>query len=481
MNRKMVFRTVGLMLEVESALMLLPLAVALLYHESCIEPILSAAMICFLAGFALVTLCKPQDQLIYAREGFAIVAISWIAVSLAGALPFTFSGEIPSYVDAVFETVSGFTTTGSSILTDVESMSRGLLFWRSFTHWVGGMGVLVFVMALMPNFSDRSIHIMRAEMPGPVVGKLLPRAKDTAAVLYKIYIGMTIAEIGLLLLGGMPLFDSIVHAFGTAGTGGFGIKADSIASYSPYLQYVITIFMLLFGVNFNLYYLLLIRRFRAAGQCSEVWYYLGIVGTSIALITSNILPLCESFGEALRLSAFQVSSIITTTGYATADFNLWPQLSKTILLMLMMVGACAGSTGGGLKVSRAVMLIKMAGRELKHLLHPRSVNTVSFEGKNVDGATLKSVSSYFALYMLCILAVYFILSFEGYDMETNLGAAVACFNNIGPGFALCGPAANYAFYSPLSKIVLSIAMLLGRLEIFPLLLTVVPSTWMDRR
>ena len=476
----MILNTVGLMLKVEAALLLLPAIAALIYGESCLWSILISAAISLAAGFALTLLSRPKSQVIYAREGFITVALAWVAVSAVGALPFYISREIPSYIDAFFETVSGFTTTGASILANVEVMSRGLLFWRSFTHWVGGMGVLVFVMALVPSVTDRSIHIMRAEMPGPVVGKLMPRARDTASILYKIYVGMTLAQIILMWAGGMPLYESIVHAFGTAGTGGFGVKADSIAGYSPYLQWVITVFMLLFGINFNLYYLLLIRRFRAAAQSSECWYYLGIVGVSIALITANILPMYENFQEALRLSAFQVASIVTTTGYATADFNLWPQFSKAILLLLMIVGACAGSTGGGLKVSRAVMLFKTVGREIRHLLHPRSVNSVRFEGKQVDGATLKGVSSYFALYIICILAICLILSLEPFDLETNLSATLACFNNIGPGLAAVGPASNYAAYSPVSKLVLSLAMLLGRLEIYPLLLTLAPGTWIRK-
>ena len=480
MNRRMILNTVGLMLKVEAALLLLPAIAALIYGENCLWPILISAAVSLAAGFALTLLSRPKTQVIYAREGFITVALSWVAVSAVGALPFWISREIPSYIDAFFETVSGFTTTGASILENVEVMSRGLLFWRSFTHWVGGMGVLVFVMALVPSVTDRSIHIMRAEMPGPVVGKLMPRARDTASILYKIYVGMTLLQIILMWIGGMPLYESIVHAFGTAGTGGFGVKADSIAGYSPYLQWVITVFMLLFGVNFNLYYLLLIRRFRAARQSSECWYYLGIVGVCIALITANIMPLYNNFREALRLSAFQVASIVTTTGYATADFNLWPQFSKAILLLLMIMGACAGSTGGGLKVSRAVMLFKMVGKEIRHLLHPRSVNSVRFEGKHVDGATLKSVSSYFAIYIICILAICLILSLEPFDLETNLSATLACFNNIGPGLAGVGPASNYAAYSPISKLVLSLAMLLGRLEIYPLLLTLAPGTWIRK-
>ena len=479
MNRKMVFKTVGLMLMAEAVLLLLPTAVALIYREGCAWTLLASAAIALCVG-GLLRRIRAESDVIYAREGFVTVAMAWLALSAVGALPFFLSREIPSYVDAFFETVSGFTTTGASILTDVEAMSHGLQFWRSFTHWVGGMGILVFVIALVPGANDRSMHILRAEMPGPVVGKLLPRARDTASILYKIYVGMTLVEIVLLLAGGMPLFDSLVHAFGTAGTGGFGIKADSIAGYSPYLQWVITVFMFLFGVNFNLYYLLLIRRFRAALQSSEFWYYLGIVLVSITLITINIMPMIENFGDAIRLSAFQVSSIMTTTGYATADFNLWPEFSKGILLLLMLIGACAGSTGGGLKVSRAVMLIKTIHKEIRHLLHPRSVNAVKFEGKSVDHATLKSVSSYFAIYIVCMIAVYMLLTLDAFDLETNLSATFACFNNIGPGLAAVGPTANYFAYNPLSKIVLSLAMLLGRLEIFPLLLTLSPATWVKR-
>lgn len=477
MNRKKVFSTVGLVLVAEAALLLLPLLVAVIYGEKCAWALAASAAVALAAGLLLRRFCRPDSHVIYAREGFVTVAMTWLALSAVGALPFFISGEIPNYIDAFFETVSGFTTTGASILTDVEAMSHGLLFWRSFTHWVGGMGILVFVMAIVDGANDRSMHILRAEMPGPVIGKLLPRAKDTASILYKIYIGMTLVQIVLLLLGGMPLFESIVHAFGTAGTGGFGIKADSIAGYSPYLQWVITVFMFLFGVNFNLYYLLLIRRFRAAAQSSEVWYYLGIVLVSIGLITANILPLCQTFSEALRLSAFQVSSIITTTGYATTDFNLWPEFSKSILLILMLVGACAGSTGGGLKVSRAVMLIKMVHKEIRHLLHPRSVNAVKFEGKQVDGATLKSVSSYFAVYILCMVAIYLLLSLDAFGMETNLSATFSCFNNIGPGLAAVGPASSYAGYNNFSTVLLSLAMLMGRLEIFPVLLTLSPATW----
>ncbi|MBR6708049.1 MAG: TrkH family potassium uptake protein [Clostridia bacterium] len=477
MNRRMIFFLVGRIAQAEAIMLLLPALVSLIYLERCIWSILLTIVICLAIGFALTLAARPRSTVIYAREGFAIVALGWILTSLLGALPFVFSGEIPSFVDALFETVSGFTTTGASILTDVEAMSHGLLFWRSFTHWVGGMGVLVFIAAIVPNLSDRSIHIVRAEMPGPVVGKLVPRVKDTAKILYIIYIAMTLIQIVFLLAGGMPLFDSIIHTFGTAGTGGFGIKADSIASYSPYLQWVITIFMLLFGINFNLYYLMLIRRFRTALRSDELWTYLGIVAVSIAVITYNILPITEGFAHALRLSAFQVASIVTTTGYATTDFNLWPGLSKAILFLLMFVGGCAGSTAGGLKMSRVIMLLRSIGREFKRMLHPRSVASVRFEGKSADEQTLGSIQIYFTIYMICAAIIFLILSIEPVDFETNLSATIACFNNVGPGFAAVGPAGSYAAYSPLSKLVLTAAMLLGRLEIFPLILALSPSTW----
>jgi len=477
MNRRMIFNTLGRMLIALAALFILPIGVSLYYKEACITAFLIAAIISLVLGVLLTVFSRPLTHVIYAREGFAIVALVWLAMSSLGALPFVISGEIPSFVDAWFETVSGFTTTGASILRDIEAMSRGLLFWRSFTHWIGGMGVLVFVMALIPNVSDRSIHILRAEVPGPIVGKLVPRIKDTAKILYLIYIVMTVIEIVLLLLGGMPFFDSVVHTFGTAGTGGFGIKADSVAGYSPYLQWVIAIFMLLFGINFNLYYMLLIRKFKLAFRSSELWCYTGIVVLSVAAICVNIYPLYKNFSEVLRLSFFQVSSIITTTGYTTADFNLWPDFSKTILLILMFVGACAGSTAGGLKVSRVVLIFKIIGREIRRLIHPRSVSAVKFEGKGVDGAVLGTVTTYFAVYMACLFSVFLVLSMEPFGFETNFSAAVSCFNNVGPGFGGVGPIESYANYSALSKIVLSLAMLLGRLEIYPLLLVFIPSLW----
>lgn len=477
MNRRMIFYVIGQIINIEAALLLLPAAVSLYYKEECLTAFLITAGIALTVGLILTLTSRPGNHLIYAKDGFVIVTLAWLAMSVIGALPFVISGEMSNYIDAFFETVSGFTTTGASVLTDVEKMSQGLLFWRSFTHWIGGMGVLVFVMAIIPNISDRSIHIIRAEMPGPIVGKLVPKLKNTAKILYLIYIVMTVLEVVFLLCGGMPLYDSVVHAFGTAGTGGFGIKASSLAGYSPYLQWVIAVFMLLFGINFNIYYLVLIRRFRSVFRSTEMWSYIGLVVLSISAITVNIYPVSQSFSEALRLSAFQVSSVITTTGYATADFNLWPEMSKGILLFLMFIGGCAGSTAGGLKVSRVVILLKMIRRELNRMLHPRSVSVVKFEGKQVDEATLNSVSIYFVLYIICFCVIFFVLCFEPFDFATNFSATAACFNNVGPGFGAVGPAASYQGYSALSKTVLSIAMLLGRLEIFPLLLAFSPSTW----
>lgn len=480
MNKRMVLYTLGYMLIVEALLMMLPALVAIIYGEEAVWAFLITAGIAAALGYFLIRVFRPKSYVIYAREGFVIVSLSWIGVSLFGALPFTISGEIPFYIDAVFEMVSGFTTTGASILRDIESLSHAALFWRSFSHWIGGMGVLVFIMAVIPNLSDRSIHIMRAEMPGPEVGKIVPRAKDTAKILYLIYIVMTAVQVILLCLGGMPLFDSLLHTFGTAGTGGFGIKSDSIAGYNPYCQWVITIFMMLFGVNFNLYYLLLLRRVKAVLKSTELWGYIGIIVASATLITVNILPKYENIGDAVRNSAFQVSSIMTTTGFTTADYDIWPQFSKGILLLLMFIGACAGSTGGGLKVSRLVMLAKAVSREIRHLLHPRSVSAVRMEGRPVGDAVINGVTVYFAVYMCCFFVIFLLLCVNGFDMETNFSATAACFNNIGPGMGAVGPTLSYADYSPFSKLALSFGMLLGRLEIFPLIITFSPSVWFKK-
>ncbi|MBR7071873.1 MAG: TrkH family potassium uptake protein [Clostridia bacterium] len=480
MNRKMIFYVIGLIVEAEAILLLLPAAVSLLYRERCVISFLISSGIAAVVGLALILLCRTENKVIFAKDGFVMVAFAWLGMSLFGALPFTISGEIPNYVDAVFETVSGFTTTGASIVRNVSELSYGILFWRSFTHWVGGMGVLVFVMAFIPTVTDRSMHILRAEMPGPIVGKLVPRARQTAKILYLIYIFMTILEIVLLLCGGMSLYESVVLSFGTAGTGGFSVLPDSIASYNPYLQWVITVFMILFGVNFNLYFLILIKRVKSVLKSQELWCYLGIVLFSGVVICWNIYPLYHRLADVVRLSFFQVATILTTTGYATVDYNVWPELSKGILLCLMFFGGCAGSTAGGLKISRMVLLVKTVRCELKKMIHPRSVSVIQFEGKKLDQSVTTSVLSYFAIFIGGFVVIFLILCLDHFDFTTNFSAVAACINNVGPGLGAVGPAGNFAGYSILSKIVLSIAMLLGRLEIYPILFALSPSTWIRK-
>ncbi len=482
MNRRMVLNMVGQIVRLEAALLALPALVSLLYGES--RPMwafLATAAVALVLGTAATVIVRPRNRTIYAREGFVIVALAWIAVSALGALPFVISGDIPHYTDAFFETVSGFTTTGSSILTDVEALSRGALFWRSFTHWIGGMGVLVLVMAIVPSDTGRNMHILRAEMPGPIIGKLTPRVRDTAKVLYLLYLAMSAVMVVFLLAGGMDLYDSLVHMFGAAGTGGFSSYAASIGEQSAYIQWVIGIFMLLFGVNFNIYYLMLMRRFTTAIKSRELWTYLGIVGVATVLVTVSIWNQYESAGEVIRHAFFQVSSVITTTGYATADFNLWSGFAKVVLLLLMFVGACAGSTGGGLKVSRVMLLFKSVRRDLTQHLHPRAVGVVKLEGKRVDDATVSSVGVYLALYFILLFGAFLVLSLESFGVETNFSAVVACLNNIGPGLGAVGPAGNFAAYSDLSKLTLSAAMLFGRLEIYPLLFALTPSVWMRNK
>ena len=481
MNRKMVYYMTGRIILLEGALLLVPLLVSLIYQDPGTVPFLITIAICAAVGGALSCFFRKTSQVIFAKEGFLITALAWLSVSAIGAIPFVLSGQIPSYIDAFFETVSGFTTTGASILTHVESMSHSLLFWRSFTHWMGGMGVLVLMVAIMPNLSSRTIHVLRAEMPGPTMGKLVPRLRDTAKILYVLYFVLTAAEFVLLLAGGMPVFDSAIHALGTAGTGGFGIKGDSIASYSPYLQWVIAAFMMLFGVNFNLYYLLILRQFRLILRSEELWTYVIVVLSATGLIAWNILPLYQNLSEATRQAFFQVNTITSTTGFSTADFNQWPELSKTLLVLLMFMGGCAGSTAGGLKVSRLVMLYKIVKRELRHLLHPRSVGAVRFEGKTVDNTTLISVANYFAIYAGLFVVFLLIVSFQpGFNLQSNFTAVASCFNNIGPGLDLVGPAASFAAYKPVLKLVLSFAMLFGRLEIYPMLISMSPSTWLRK-
>ncbi len=490
MNYRMIFYMTGRLLQLESVLLLLPAAVALAYGDGGLLGFLLSAAVALAFGTAMTLLRRPKNQTIYAKEGFVIVALSWVLLSAVGALPFVISGEIPHYVDAFFETVSGFTTTGASVVTDLGKMgealgmSHGILFWRSFTHWIGGMGVLVLMMALSGSESGRTIHVMRAEVPGPIVGKLVPRLRDTAKILYLLYLALTAVEVVLLLVAGMPLFDSLIHTFGTAGTGGFGMYSTSLGEYNAACQWIITIFMWLFGVNFNVYYLLLIRNFRGAFGNRELWVYFGITAAAVGGIAYNVWATngyFDTVGETIRHSAFQVSSIITTTGYATTDFNLWPMFAKCVLVLLMFIGASAGSTGGGLKVSRVMLVGKTVGRELKRLAHPRSVGVVRLEGKRVEESVVQSATSYVALYFMLFGGALLLLCLEpAFDLETNFTAVAACINNIGPGLGKVGPTGSFADYSVLSKLVLSFAMLLGRLEIYPLVLALLPSTWTKR-
>lgn len=471
----MIAYVLGILLLCEAGLLLLPLAIGFIYSEPVISSFLITILVLCVAGLVLTRL-KPQDKTIFAKDGLFIVALGWIFLSLFGALPFYISGEIPSYLDAVFETVSGFTTTGASILSDVEALSKSMLFWRSFTHWIGGMGVLVFVMAVLPLAGGGGdLHLMRAESPGPSVGKLVPRSNKTARILYGIYLGMTVTQIVLLLIGGMPVFDSITITFGTAGTGGFGILNNSCAGYSPYCQAVITIFMALFGINFNIYFLLLFKKFKDAFKSSELWVYLGIMGSAILAITINIRGHFDSILDAFHHAAFQVSSIMTTTGYSTTDFDKWPEFSKTILVMIMCIGACAGSTGGGFKVSRVILLLKYAKKTIHSYTHPRSVKVITFDKQRVTNETFQGTVAFFIVYVIIFAVSLLIVSADKYDMVTDFTAVAATFNNIGPGLGRVGPTANFGGYSALSKLVFIADMLLGRLEIFPLICLLIPS------
>lgn len=454
--------------------MILPSAiVSLIYSDGQILPLLATAAAFFVIGLAGIAQ-KPKKRDFFAKEGLLIVGTTWILFSAVGALPFWISGQIPNYIDAFFETVSGFTTTGSTILTDVESMSMSLLFWRSFTHWVGGIGVLVFAMAVLSQKDMRATFILRAEMPGLKTGKFAAKWRHSMQILIAIYVVLSFAEFVLLLAGGMNVFDSMVHTFGTAGTGGFGVKNSSIGYYnSAYIDYVIGIFMLMFGVNFNIYYLLLTKKFSLIRKNEELWAYAAIVAVSVICIALNIMPLCGSFGESFRQSFFQVSSIITTTGYATADFNLWPTFSKIILVLLMFIGACAGSTGGGLKVIRTVILSKTALMSIKKAFFPRRVQSYKSEGKPLDNELASGVCSYFAVYMLIMAVSVIIVSLDGFDMSTTVTSVIATFNNIGPGLEMVGPAGNFSQFSYLSKLVLSFDMLAGRLELYPLMIFMV--------
>lgn len=483
MNKRLVVYYLGRIMGMASLLFVPPLVVSLLYRDGCFWSILFPAIGMFGTGL-ICSRFKPKDRHSYAREGFVIVTAMWLLFSVFGALPFLISGEIPSFVDAFFETVSGFTTTGSSILTNVEALPPSLLFWRSLTHWVGGMGVLALAIAILPNSSEQgaednaAMHILKAETPGPTFGKLVTKLRRNVRILYLIYAGMTVIQIVLLLFGGMSLFDSILHAFGTAGTGGFGIKNTSVAYYdSAYIDWVIGIFMLLFGVNFNIYYFLLTGKLLKILQSEELRWYLGIAAAAVVGITVNILPRYESAFQALRYAFFQVSSIITTTGYITADYELWPTFSKVILVLLMFVGACASSTAGGLKISRVIILVKTAFREIRQQIHPREVRVIRCDNTPIPASVAHGVTAYFAIYMLMLLGSTLLISLDGRDFTTSFTAVVACLNNIGPGLGEVGATGNFSHFSVFSKLLLSFDMLAGRLELYPLLIALSPSTW----
>ena len=478
MNFRMIKQTLGFLLLFEAAFLLVPMITAVVYWESAFFAFLFTAAISVICGTLLVRFGKPKNKLLFARDGFAIVSASWVLISLFGALPFVFSGAIPSFIDALFETVSGFTTTGASILSDVESLPRSIIMWRSFTHWVGGMGVLVFIIAFLPLSGGQNMHIMKAESPGPSVSKLVPRVKNTAIILYVIYIVLTVIQFVFLMLGGNSIFDSVNLAFATAGTGGFGIRNDSMASFSPYTQIVVTVFMLLFSINFNSYYLLLKRKFKDALN-TEVRVFLYVVTSAIVIISFNILGStgAENIGDAFRHSAFTVASLISTSGFSTLDFNQWPELSKTLLVFVMFIGACAGSTGGGIKVSRIILMFKGMTRELSKLTHPKEIKKITLDSRPVEHEVIRSINAYIVCYIALFAISVLLLSFNGYDATTNFTAVTATINNIGPGLSAVGPASNYAFFSPFSKLVLIFDMIAGRLELFPMLVLFAPSTW----
>lgn len=477
MNYGIILHILGLAGCFEALFLVMPAAVALIYGEKVFTSYLISIVLCAAASGALL-INKPKKRTMYAREGFVAVALVWVWMSVFGAVPFVLTGEIPFYVDALFETISGFTTTGASILTNVEALSRASLFWRSFTHWVGGMGILVFILAIMPNRGNgTSVHLMRAESPGPSVSKLVPRIRYTAMILYAIYFGMTLLEIILLRAAGMPLFDAVTLSFGTAGTGGFAIKCDSVGGYTMLQQGIITVFMILFGVNFTFYYCLLTKKKKQVFAMTEVWTYLVIITVSILAIGLNITPMFDNAGLAFHHAAFQVGSIITTTGFGTVDFNLWPAFSKTILVTLMFIGACAGSTGGGIKVSRLILLVKGITKEISLSIHPRSVRKVKMEGRTVESEIIRSVNAFIALYLIIFVLSVLAVSLDEMDLVTNFTAVAATLNNIGPGLEVVGPAGNFSSFSAFSKLVLCFDMLAGRLELMPMLMLLVPFTW----
>lgn len=476
MNYSMLIYILGSVLKIEGIFMALPTAIALICREKSFAAFLGTMLFCLAVGI-VSTWKRPADTVFYSKEGFLAVSLSWILLSLTGCIPFVVSGDIPSFTDALFETISGFTTTGASILNDVEALSKSGLFWRSFTHWLGGMGVLVFILAVLPMAGGRHMYLMKAESPGPSVSKLVPRVKQTARILYAIYFVMTVAEIVLLLCGGMPVFDAVTLSMGTAGTGGFGVRNDSVGSYTPYMRNVITIFMALFGVNFNIYYLILCKKWKQAFRSEEVRMYFGLILLAIAVITYDVRKLFPSILEAFQQAAFQVSSIMTSTGYSTVDFGKWPEFSQSLLLMLMFVGACAGSTGGGIKVSRILLMIKSVKRELHTIVHPRARMKIKMDDRVVEEETLRSVNVFIGCYLLIYALSLLCISVDDFDFTTNFTAVAATINNIGPGLGAVGPAGNFDGFSRFSKYVLMFDMLVGRLEIFPMMALFLPKTW----
>ena len=479
MNYRIVFYILGKVIIFLGLFLLLPFAVALIYQEKSGIYFLISAICSLIIGF-LLSHKKPKDRRFYAREGFVVVALSWIIISIIGACPFFFSGEIPNMIDAVFEIVSGFTTTGASILSRVEGLSKCMLFWRSFSHWIGGMGVIVFIMAIIPMAGANNMHLLRAESSGSNVGKLVPKMKQTALILYGIYMALTIFMFICLHISGMPVFENLCNTFGTAGTGGFGVVSDSIAGYTNTQQWIISVFMFVFGVNFSFYYLIIFKKIGQALKMEEVrWYFILYIG-AVVLVTINIVDIIGNTGDALRHSAFQVSSLMTTTGFSTIDYEMWPSFSKGILLIVMFLGGCAGSTAGGIKISRFIIGFKSVAKEIKKLIHPQRVKITKIDGKAISDDTTRMVSVYFIVYIAIYVFSFIIISIDNFDFETNFTAVAATLNNIGPGFGEVGPTGNFNLFSPLSKIVLTFDMLIGRLEIFPMLLLFMPSTWKNK-
>ena len=476
MNFSLVFKILGRTLLLEGFALLLPTGVALLYGED-IRPFLYTILILLVVG-GLLSLLRASRQF-FAREGFFTVALTWVMFGVFGALPFWFSGQFGSYIDCLFETISGFTTTGASVLTAVEGLPMGLLFWRSFTHWLGGMGVLVLTAALLPSLGVEGTYLIQAESPGPVPSKLVPRSSTSSKILYGIYLAMTVVETLLLRLVGLPWFDAVVNSFGTAGTGGLSVRNLSIGAYdNPAAEVIITIFMLLFSVNFTIYFLLLSRKWRQALASDELRFFLLIVAGSIVLITLNIVPQYSGFTwESLRHAAFQVASIISTTGYATANFDLWPEFSRFLIFVLMLVGACAGSTGGGMKCSRVLVLFKSIRREIRQIIHPRSVNLVRLDGQTLEEGTVRSICVFCGAYVMVTLMASLIVGLDNFTFGTTITAVVSCVSNIGPGLEMVGPMGNFSAFSDLSKLVLSLCMVIGRLEIFPILVLFSKNAW----